>query len=233
MIEKTLKTTQGNLKVKIPSQLSEITLEQLMQMQEKPDLNDMEAISILSGIPVDLLKNVRDINDFEAFSGCVLSLSHQIKHLYNSDAIPQKITFFLSDGTKTINVIRNLSVEPAGAFMAARDIIADEISERIKINGEADWQQYFNPSLNACCHLLAHYFYSRVTGKMYNEYEAEDFVNEIKKLRVTEALPIAKHFFTCYPNLSKPKTGCWHRLQQFWKKGQGYKHLKSLNTSTL
>ncbi len=98
-------------------------------------------------------------------------------------------------------------------------------------HGEDNWQEYFNPSLNACCQVLAHYFYTRVTGKMYNEYEAEDFVNEVKKLRVTEALPIAKHFFTCYPNLSKPKTACWHRLRQFWKKEPGYKPSKSLNTS--
>jgi hypothetical protein len=128
--------------------------------------------------------------------------------------------------------MQSLSVEPAGAFMAARDIIADEITQTIAQHGEEDWQKHFSPSLNTCCHVLAHYFYCRVTGKKYNEYEAEQFSEQIKKLRVTEALPIAKHFFTCYPNLSKPKISYWQRRHQRWKKKQVSKPSKSLSTST-
>ncbi len=79
------------------------------------------------------------------------SLSNQIKHLYNSDTIPQKITFSLGEDRKTINVISNLSVEPAGAFMAARDIIADEINEHIKnLWPRIDWEgQHFNPFIKS------------------------------------------------------------------------------------
>jgi len=115
----------------------------------------------------------------------------------------------------TIAVIKNLSVEPAGAFMAAREIIAGEINEHIADYGEDDLMESFNPSLKACCQVLAHYFYCRVTARQYDEYEAEEFCNEVKKLRVTEALPIAKHFFTCYPNLYKPKISFWHRVLRF------------------
>ncbi len=232
MIQKTLKTTQGKLLVSIPTNLYEITLGQMIDLQENPLLTDIGAISILSGIPLEQLQNINSMDDLQAFAAPVLSLSGQIKHLYNSDEIPKKITFNTDKGCKTVNVTRNLSVEPAGAFMAARDIIADEISEQIKLYGEDDWQQHFNPSLKACCQILAHYFYCRTTGKPYNEYEADAFCIEIKKLRVTEALPIAKHFFTCYPSLSKPKTSFWHRLLPFWKKEQAYNHSKSLNTST-
>jgi hypothetical protein len=113
--------------------------------------------------------------------------------------------------------------------MAARDIIADEINETIKLYGEDDWKEHFNPSLKACCHLLAHYFYCRATGKKYNEYEAEEFTAEIKKLRVTEALPIAKHFFTYYPNLLKQKRRFLQRLHQYWRKKQVSGRLKNLN----
>ena len=214
MIEKTLKTTDSKLLIKIPTTLSEITLGQMMDMQEKQYLNDLDAISILSGIPMDELKNVRNMDDFQAFGEVVLSLSTQIKSLYNSDAIPRKVEFTLSQRKITVSVAYNLSVEPAGAFMAARDIIADEINETIKLYGEETWKEYFNPSLKACCHVLAHYFYCRATGKPYNEYQAEEFTAEIKKLRVTEALPLAKHFFTCYPNLLKPKRSFFQRLHQ-------------------
>jgi hypothetical protein len=232
MIEKTLKTTTGKIKVKIPSALNEVSLGQMMEMQENPGLNDLEAISILAEIPINELQNVCNIDDFSVFADTVLSLSNQIKYLYHSDEIPKKIAFTTYIGNPTINVTSNLSVEPAGAFMAARDIIADEINEHIKLYAQDDWQQYFNPSLKACCQVLAHYFFCRVTGKKYNEYEAEEFCNEVKKLRVTEALPIAKHFFSFYPSLSKQKTSFLHRFRRFWKKRQGYNHLKSLSIST-
>lgn len=228
MIEKTLRTTTGKLRVSIPHQLSEVTLGQMIELQDKSNLTDIDAISILSGIDVDKLKAVENFYDFQIFNYSVHSLSAQIIQLYNSDIVPKKISF--SNGISDVKVMSNLSIEPTGAFLAAREIIAEEVSQFIKIYGEETWQDYFNPSLKACCQLLAHYFYSRATGKPYNEYEAEEFTVEIKKLRVTEALPIAKHFFTCYPNLSKPKANYLQRLQQLWKKKLESGHSKNLNT---
>jgi hypothetical protein len=230
MIEKKLKTTDGKLSIKIPTHLTEVTLGQMIEMQEKQHLNDLDAISILSGIPVEELNNVRNAEDFYVFENYVLSLSNQIKYLYDSDDIPTKVTFTLGDKKIAVNVIRNLSIEPAGAFMAARDIIADEINEHISLYGEENWKEYFNPSLKACCHVLAHYFYCRVTDKRYNEYEAEEFCESVKQLRVTEALPIAKHFFISYPNLLKQKTNFFQLLHHFWRRRQVSKRLKNLNT---
>ncbi|MBD1394595.1 hypothetical protein [Mucilaginibacter glaciei] len=212
MIEKTLRTTTGKLNLKLPSQLSEVTLGQMIALQESKDLGDLEAISILSGVPVSDLQSVVNANDFMDFADAVLSLSHQIKYLYNSDEIPKTVALMIDDKIVTVNVIRNLSLEPAGAFMAARDIISDEITAHINLYGEENWQDYFNPSLTACCKVLGYYLYCRATGKHYNEYAAADFAEAIKQLRVTEALPIAKHFFMNYPNLSKPRIGFWRRL---------------------
>ena len=230
MIERTLKTTDGKILVSIPTSLEEITMGQMMEMQEKHYLDDMDAISILSGIPKEDLYNVTNIEDFQVFGDHVLSLSHQIKYLYNSNIVPHKVTFMLGKRKVVLNVIRNLSVEPAGAFLAARDIIADEINEHIKQHGEEEWQARFQPSLKACCHVLAHYFFCRATSKKYDEFEAEEFCEEIKKLRVTEALPIAKHFFSCYPNLLKQKIGFFQRLHQYWRRRQVFRRLKNLNT---
>jgi hypothetical protein len=230
MIEKTLKTTDGKLKIRIPTILNEITLGQMMAMQEKHYLDDLEAISILSGIPKEDLYTVSNFDDFQVFGEYVKSLAHQIKYLYNSDIIPHKVTFILGKRKVAVNVIRNLSVEPAGAFLAARDIIADEINAHINLYGEEEWQDHFQPSLKACCNVLAQYFFCRATGKKYDEYEAEEFSEEIKKLRVTEALPIAKHFFSCYPDLLKQKIGFFQRLHQYWRRKQVFRRLKNLNT---
>lgn len=188
MIEKTLITTHGKLRVKIPSQLNEVKLGQMMALQDTPELGDLDAISILSGVPVPELQSVRDASDFMQFADAVLALSHQIKQLYNSDDIPKNVTVEVNGKPIKVNVIRNLSVEPAGAFMAARDVIADEIADHIKIYGEDNWQDYFNPSLTACCKVLAYYFYCRVTGNKYDEYAAAAFTETIKQLRVKPML---------------------------------------------
>jgi len=232
MIEKTISTTTGKLTLKIPSSLYELTLGQLMAMQEKPELNDLDAISILSGVPVQELQNIKSADDLHVFGEAVLSLANQIKYLYNSDEIPDHVTFHHSTGPLKVKVMNNLSVEPAGAFLASKDIIATEISEHIAKHGEENWQESFNPSLNACCKVLANYFYCKVTRQQYDEYKIEEFCETIKQLRVTEALPIAKHFFTCYPNLYKRRVSFWHRLLPYWKKKQAYKTLNALNTST-
>jgi hypothetical protein len=232
MIQKNLKTAQGKLLVKIPSQLNEVTLGQMMALQEKIELSDMDAISILSSIPVAQLQQVSNAADFMQFGDAVLDLSHQIKNLYDSDAIPKTVTIEIDNKQVTVDVMHSLSVEPAGAFMAARDVIADEIAQHIKIYGEENWKDYFNPSLTACCKVLAYYLYCRVTGKPFDEYAAAAFTEMIKKLWVTEALPIAKHFFMSFPDLSKPKTGFWRRLLQLLKNVLVSTLSKSSGTST-
>jgi len=234
MIEHALKTRDGKIRVKIPTQLSDVTLGQLIAMQAKPDLNDIEAVSFLSGITVEELNQVTNAGDFLVFTDAILALAYQIKYLYNSDDLPKQVSFLLPGAakSKTVKVMQNLGIEPAGAYMAAKELIASEVNAHIKEYGEDNWQENFNPSLNACSQVLAHYFFCRATGQKYNEHQAEEFITEIKKMRVTEALPIAKHFFSCYPSLPLPKAGFWHRLQQHWKNVRAYRHLKGLNTST-
>ncbi|XHR92580.1 hypothetical protein ACFJIV_19795 [Mucilaginibacter sp. UC70_90] len=100
MTEQILKTTQGKLRVRIPTQLNEVTLGQLMDLQARPDITDLEAISILSGIPVTELHNIKNYDDLHQFGDAVLSLSHQIKHLYNSNEIPKEVIFMLPGGQR-------------------------------------------------------------------------------------------------------------------------------------
>jgi len=232
MITKKIKTTTGHISLSMPERLAEVTLGQLMAMQQADNLSDLQAISILSGTPLSDLQNIKNADDLQVFSAQVLSIAHQIKYLYNSDAIPQKTTFTINGQVVEVKVMKNLSVEPAGAFMAAREVIADEIGRHIKEFGEAGWQENFNPSLSACAQVLAQYFYCRATGNPYNEYAAAEFAEQVKQLPVTDALPIAKYFFLSYPNLSKPKTGFWHRLCRLWSNAQALRRLSLSGTST-
>lgn len=229
---KKIKTTTGYISLNMPKKLEQVTLGQLIAMQAADNLSDLQAISILSGTTLTELQNIVDVNDLQVFNDEVLNIAHQIKYLYNSEAIPKVVTLTVDDKVRAVKVMKNLSVEPAGAFMASREIIADEISKHIQQHGEDGWQDSFSPSLSACSRLLAQYFYCRATGKPYNEYAAAEFEEQIKLLPVTDALPIAKYFFLNYPNLSKPKTGCWHRLHRLWSSGQVSKISNRLNTST-
>ena len=85
MIEKTLKTIDGSLRVLIPTILNEITLGQMIGMQEKHYLNDLDAISILSGIPKQDLNNVINFDDFSIFGEYDGSYSHDRGHIDSSD----------------------------------------------------------------------------------------------------------------------------------------------------
>ncbi|QKJ28481.1 hypothetical protein HQ865_01465 [Mucilaginibacter mali] len=219
MVTITLKTITGKISICMPEKLNEVTLGQLIEMQAAKNLSDVQAVSILSGTPLQQLQNITHAPDLEAFNPQVASIAHQIKYLYNSDAIPQKTTFIIDGKPVTVKVMKNLSVEPAGAFLAAREIIADEIAKHIQQHGEENWQGSFSPSLSSCAQILAQYFYCRATGKPYNEYAAAEFEEQVRQLPVTDALPIAKYFFLNYPTLSKPKTGFWHRLCRLWSNG--------------
>jgi hypothetical protein len=231
MIERTFKTTGGSLRVRIPTLLSEITMGQIIEIQEKHFLKDLEAISILSGISSEDLCSVVNYNEFEVLGVYVQSLAHQVKYLFNSEILPRKVVFTLGKRKVEMHVARNLSVEPAGALLAARDIIADEINLHINLYGEEHWKEHFQPSLRCCCNVLAQYFFCRVTGKKYDEYDAYEFNEEVKKLKVTEALPIAKHFFSAYPDLLKQKLGLMQRLHLYWRRRQVLKRLKNHGSS--
>lgn len=232
MINKTVKTHKGKLCITMPESLDEITLGQMIALQSAENLGEAEAISILSGIPVDELKQIKDAAELSIFSAQILKLAYAIKNLYNSDAIPKSVTLNVNGVSKQVRVMNDLAIEPAGAYWAARDIIADEIASHIKVYGQENWQTNFNPSLQVCSKLLAQYFYCRATGKPYNEYKAAAFVEVINNMRVPEALPIAKHFFTCYPSFLKVKTGFWHQFRQLWRNVQEYRRLKNLSTLT-
>jgi hypothetical protein len=217
MIEKTIKTQTGKLHIRLPEHSHEVSLGQLIDMQSTENMSDLQAIQILSGAPANELQNIKDFNNLQTFNAHVTRLSQQIKELYNSDSLPKTITFNIDGKAVKVKVITNLSIEPAGAFLAARDVITEEINNHITTYGE-DWKANFNPSLKACAMLLAHYFYCPVSNNWYNEYHAEAFYDEVIKLPFTDALPIAKYFFLNYPSLSKPKINCWLRAQLLWKK---------------
>ncbi len=213
MITKTILTTSGKQKINIPTDLSEITLGELI---------DIGQGKLVPGITQEFCDNITNYADLEMIQEYILSLAHKIKYCYETE-LPRKITI----SGKTINVIKNLSIEPAGAYLCSRDLIADEINRHIEQFGEDEWKNNFSPSLERCAGLLANYFYCPVTGDLFSEQKAETFKSEILKLKVSEALPIARYFFLRYPNLSKQKISLWRAFKQIWKNAQVRRRLRN------
>ena len=201
MIEKILHTPKGLLKVRIPTVVNEVTLGQMMALQEQSHPGDVETISLLSGISVAELYELDDFGSLAVFSEAIRSLAQQVKYLYHSNILPRKVSLMLGKRKVVLPVLRHLSIEPADALIAARDIIAEEINRHILLFGEDHWRENFQPSLRSCCNLLAQYFFCRATGKKYDEFEAVLFAEDIQQLHITHALPIARHFFSSYPDL--------------------------------
>lgn len=220
MFSTTLKTTEVKLSVQIPDAIQGITMGMMAQLQK--EVSDIESISILSGIELEKLYQVRKIEDFDQFKPTLEKLTNDLKNL-NKDLIPLYVTI----SGKKIKVNRNLSIEPAGAYMAAKNIMADEFNIAQKIDPE-NWQNNFNPAIESSCRVLAHYFYEKATGNLYNEYKAEEFTEEIKQMPITEALPVALCFFLLYPALSQKKVNFLSLLQHLWKNRRGLKTLNRL-----
>jgi hypothetical protein len=235
MITKSIQTISGKVRINIPTSLTEITIGQMIKM-ESADGNE---IPLIPQLTEDVVNNITNYQDLIDIRERVLSLAHKIKYEYKESKLPEFIVF----GTKRtrfgfikenrIKVPKNLSIQPAGAYLACRDLIADEINRHINLYGEDGWQNNFVPSLKTCAMILAHYFYCPVTGQSWSDQKAEAFESEILKLSVQEALPVARFFIKAFPNLSQLKIGLWKTILQSWRNVRASRRIKNLNISQL
>lgn len=233
MITKTIQTLNGNLRIKIPTDLTEITIGQMIAMEKAED----NSIPLIPGLTKDVCDNITNYSDLQMIDEYIQSLAHKIRYCFNEKHLPEHIIIgtkkvkrfgFVFEKENKIKVIKNLSIEPAGAYLASRDIIADEINRHINLYGEENYKDNFAPSIDACANLLAHYFYCPATGLLYNEQKAEAFKEEILKLSMQAALPIARFFFLRFPDLSQQKVSLWQAVKQTWKRKRVLHRLKHM-----
>ncbi|MDR3551200.1 MAG: hypothetical protein P4L31_07340 [Candidatus Babeliales bacterium] len=233
----TLKTLSGQIKIKIPTNLNEVTLGQMIAAQNFVE-EDNEFHPLVPELTKQISDNIINIQQRYDVQERLLSLMHQLKYCYEDKKIPEYITigtkqvkrlWWLKNVPNRIKVITNLSIEPAGAYLSSRDLIVDEINKHIAIYGEDEWQANFMPSLDTCAGILANYFYCPITGKLWNEQMAEDFKSEILKLSIQDTLPIARFFFHHWKELYKPKMSLWLRCKLIWNERQVYRNLRNSN----
>lgn len=221
MITKTITTTTGKIQIKIPTSLAEITIGQMIEMQEATG----NEIPCIDGLSEDVVSNIVDYTELFEIRERILSLAHQIKYAYESNDFPKEIHII----GKVVKVPHNLNIEPAGAYLNCHNTIATEINKNIELYGENEWREKFTPSLKTCCELLAHYLYCPATGLPYREQLADDFINEVKKMSVKEGLPLARFFMTSYPVLRRRKLTFWQVFLLILKKKQDVRNLRRSN----
>ncbi|HXP53154.1 MAG TPA: hypothetical protein VN922_24635 [Bacteroidia bacterium] len=215
MITKTVQTLTGRIRLNIPTELSEITLGAMIEMESATG----NSIPLIPELTEDVVNNITDIADLIDIRERILSLAHKIKYQYQETKLPAKLI--------GVKVPSNLSIEPAGAYLVCRDLIAEEINKHIELHGEDDWQSHFHPSLNTCALILSNYFYSRVTGELWNEQKAEEFQEQVLTLSVAEALPVARFFIRSYPDLCLPKISLWQVFKQKLREKRALRNLRS------
>lgn len=231
MFSKKVKTTEGDKLISIPSDKSEVTIGMLMDL--KPGYGDalspLEAMSVLTGIPSgnkpgvtypDEVFTLCDICDVEGFlndfNETLELLGIQIKACLIDAEVPDVITVPVKHeikrrwfgrkaehAGKLVKVAKNLGIEPAGAYMEAKEIIAEEFKHWDAVKEELGDHIEFSPSIHSLCRVLSLYLYTRSTGEKFNSQRAAEFDEVTKQLSITKALPIARFFFLRYQTLLK------------------------------
>lgn len=251
MFTKTIKTTGGPLKISIPEDISEISVGLLMALTPEPgnSFSQLEQLSILSGVPSG--KEEREyaddkitlcdikVSDLEVFDDTLQKIAYQLKAFVTVQDIPEGITIPTDQPNvkrwfgrttehkgKYVKVLSNLGIEPAGAYMEAKEVIKADLEEFAKHNPELsddELKDVYSPTIQSLCRILALYFYCPATGEKFNSYKAVQFEEVIKKLPITKALPIARYFFLRYPNLSREKVRPSVENMKLLRKGQALK----------
>lgn len=220
----TINTTEGLLTIKLPSSINEVTLGQMIELQENPELTDIGVIGVFSYVPLETLYTALNINDYEALGGNIMLLSKEIAYLKNVDVVPRKIKI---DG-KNIKIGSRLTISPLGALLTTRDIIADEINRHIVIFGEDNWMPNFNPSLRACQNIMAEYLYFKVTGQPYATDCVVAFRDKVKYLPINVVLPITKALILNYPEFKDPKISFLTRCKNLFNQTLAVKRFNKI-----
>lgn len=229
MITKNIKTTSGNLKITIPSDIKELTVGMLVDLTPVPgdSFSKLEQLSILSGTPLEsdsdeiiTLYDILNLDDLKVFDEHLQLLAYQIMGEKDNMNVPDNVVLEIPQSNikrwytgrigrthlgKQVRVAKNLGIEPAGAYMEAKELIKSEFVEYERIKKEFGDHIEFSPSINSMVRLLALYFYCPATGEKFNPVKVTEFQEIIKKMPMVKALPIARYFFLNYPNLSRQK----------------------------
>jgi hypothetical protein len=234
MTERTFKHINGKLKLSIPDSLQDVTLDMMIHFQQ-PALSDLEAVSALTQTPIEQLYGISDI---AALNQAILpfsqSLQHQLAYTYEAGTLPTQVKLRYPGGKiQTIAIGNDAGFYAYGAVMEARELMTTEIVRHQQTYGDT-WREHLNPDLRTCGLILTHFLYNLAyPGHVPSAIDIRQFFDVVKWLPITDAAPLARHFFLSYPNLPLRKPTRWQRLQHLRKNVPALIRLRPLVTSIL
>lgn len=201
-----LTTGDKPLRICIPSEFTEITLGQMMDLM-KDGNNLVDEVAILTHIPKDELYNIRNIEDLARLKPVLEEITTRILEDYDSDALPSQVTLLSG---QVVPISSDLGIHPVGAFIAADGAMQAEIEKAQHQFGD-DWEDNFKPSFDCTLTIIAHYLYCDATGLPWTEKGVENFKTSVRWIPAYQAMPITKAFFLPYLSLGKDTRSYWSK----------------------
>lgn len=177
--------------VNFPTQAADLTLKQFFEL--RTCATPIEEVCALTGLDKNTVSNFKDLNTLKTAVGLMTVLGNDMKKGFGGGPIPKQVFI----GGKFVSVPKDLKIQPVGAWMNVHQLLA----EQSQVNTKAGKPDDFTDCIPKA---LAHYFYTPYhKGVDYSEIEAEgpEWMEQILKLPVNVAIPIANYFFLKFPNL--------------------------------
>lgn len=179
-------------KYAIPTQLRELTLGQFFALRDAKDIID--EVCALTGLERSAVSNFATKSDLQKCYAAFTPIGAELSKLSKTERreLPKEVTI----NGRVITVPKSLKLEPVGAFIAVNDILATEHNKNEKLGLGVDYTDVIPQ-------VLAHYFFIHYNGGLYDDElaESENYLQAIKTIPITDAIPIANFFFRKFPNL--------------------------------
>lgn len=191
----------------IPMSYGDLTLDQFFKLWKK-DLSEIEVLSVLSGISVELWENCSEVDIDEKIDSCLGFLSEPAD--FTQFFIPDKINI----GGVYYNKPEGIGPNTFGQKLSMEHALRDAEKEG---KGEIDIMPY----------IISLYMQPIVTDSVFSSKKAEALVSEIMKCKIKEAWPIGSFFLKNYHEYRVKKQRHYLTSQQLKKNKQALAGLVS------
>lgn len=200
----------------LPGSVSELTLGQFL------DLRNPENADIVSRLAILLKIDVAEITDISYTT----KQQREVDNLCNlTEVINQSLKdYFATDESirklKTVTILGETYRVPnaeRAAYWPSRKV-KEIIQEQIEKTGKSEFD-----ATDRMDEIIAHYMYSEVTGKPYNEIEADNFRHVIRDMALVEAVPLANFFILRWLTCWTTRRKSWFIKLAIWKRRLGLK----------
>ncbi|MDX3913748.1 MAG: hypothetical protein QHC79_09430 [Pseudosphingobacterium sp.] len=225
-----IQTKIGNVTLNIPTDVSEITLGQFLDLRNwerdhNEPLGAFEVIEVLTGREQPELRSIKytkkkakQLQDVMALTNLLNASIQKFNTSPAKVAIPKSVSILGSE----VKVSKELEALPFWPTRIVKDLIISKKKEDPQYSEVNDFDR-----------IIAHFLYAAYTGSKYNETRAEEFAEIVKsELKFVEGIQLGNFFLGKLSKWLMPKPKYWLLTIQLKKYRLVYRISKFLGTST-